>query len=252
MQWNIEEDKQNRSELGRNRLTLMITRIKVTAALIVLWLSDRFLWIRFAAARRFSSPGKSVVTLALIAAIAVPAVCFMHERSIRIAQESQLRYLAATVISENSALKNTLRDLFTERMQLRSLLLDAGYQVETPRELHIKVVATGYSSSPFETDTTPFITASNTTTRPGIIALSRDLLKPYTPDAPFAFGDRVWLDGFGEFIVEDSMHHRWERSADIWFPSRNQALHFGRRELYLSRINNNQDLLGRNALDQAN
>lgn len=252
MQWNISEDEENRSLFSRNKTALLLTRVRVSLALSAMSISDLLAAVRSSAARRFSTPRKSLITSIVIAAVLTPSLLFLHERSLRIAQQSQLRYIATTVSSQNSALQATLHDLFSERVQLRSLLLDAGYQVETPRELHIKVAATGYSSSPLETDTTPYITASNTPTRPGIIALSRDLLQPYTPNAPFAFGDRVWLDGVGEFIVEDSMNGRWERSADIWFPSRRQAIHFGRRDLYLSKIDNAQVLLGMNALDDAN
>jgi hypothetical protein len=68
------------------------------------------------------------------------------------------------------------------------------------------------------------------------LALSRDLLKRYTPGAPFDFGDRVHVSGLGEFIVEDSMNQRWNNRIDIWFPSRLQALHFGVKEVYLRTI----------------
>jgi 3D (Asp-Asp-Asp) domain-containing protein len=98
------------------------------------------------------------------------------------------------------------------------------------------VIATGYSSSIYETDSTPFITASNTRTREGILALSRDLLKRYTPGAPFDFGDRVHVPGLGEFIVEDSMNSRWNNRIDIWFPSRLEAVRFGVKEVYLRTI----------------
>lgn len=250
MQWNSTEESVPR--FNRNRVTLIATRIRISATLGAYTLVDGTAGLGRTVARRFTTWRKSLVTGLVIGAIITPSLLFLHERSLRVSQESQLHYLAATVESENAALKNTLQDLIAERVYFRSLLLDAGYQVKTPRELHIKVTTTGYSSSILETDDTPYTTAANTTTRPGIIALSRDLLKPYTPDAPFSFGDRVWLDGLGEFVVEDSMNRRWQRSADIWFPSRHQAIDFGRRELYLSKINRQRGLLGMNALDEAN
>jgi 3D (Asp-Asp-Asp) domain-containing protein len=86
-----------------------------------------------------------------------------------------------------------------------------------------------YTSRACETDDTPFITAANTATRPGVLALSRDLLKRYTPGAPFDFGDIVHINGMGDFVVEDSMNGRWQRRADIWFESVADARHFGRR-----------------------
>lgn len=220
-----------------NRVKLALNRLKVSALFLAYVPHELLSNLRVLTLSKLSSPRRRAVAALLMLTIAVPTTLFLKERSLRTTKEAELRYLSASVLSENYALRNTLRDLFFERVQLRSLLLDAGFQVRTPQELHIKVVATGYSSTTSETDSTPHVTASNTPTRLGIIALSRDLLKPYTSDAPFSFGDRVWLDGLGEFVVEDSMNHRWRRRADIWFPSQEDAIQFGNRELYLSRIN---------------
>jgi 3D (Asp-Asp-Asp) domain-containing protein len=86
-----------------------------------------------------------------------------------------------------------------------------------------------------ETDTTPFITAANTSTRLGVLAVSRDLLSEYTPGAPFSFGDRAHISGLGDFLVEDVMSARWTNRIDVWFPTREQAVRFGLREVVLSR-----------------
>jgi hypothetical protein len=74
-----------------------------------------------------------------------------------------------------------------------------------PRRLfRIPVTVTGYSSTSDQTDTTPFITASNTRVRTGVIALSRDLLREFTPGAPFGYGDRVEIEGVGVFTGSPS------------------------------------------------
>ena len=80
------------------------------------------------------------------------------------------------------------------------------------------------------------ITASNTRVRSGIIALSRDLLKRYNPDAPFHWGDWVYIEGVGEFIVEDTMNARYTLHADIWFPDRKIAANWGVRNLKLTAV----------------
>lgn len=98
------------------------------------------------------------------------------------------------------------------------------------------VTVTGYSSTRDQCDDTPFTTAANTRVRDGIVALSRDLLRRYNPDAPFTWGDRVHIEGVGEFIVEDSMNARYRQRADIWFPDRPSAAAWGVQELVLSRI----------------
>lgn len=101
---------------------------------------------------------------------------------------------------------------------------------KTPgREVAVAVSVSAYTSRLCETDDTPFITAANTSTRPGVLALSRDLLKRYTPGAPFDFGDVVHINDLGDFVVEDAMASRWQRRADIWFESVDDARVFGRR-----------------------
>ena len=100
------------------------------------------------------------------------------------------------------------------------------------------IVVTGYTSSVRETDSTPFITASMTRVRPGCLALSRDLLRTFTPEAPFDFGDWVVIPGVGIFIVEDTMNARWRNRADIWFNRRRDAVHWGRRQALIARLPN--------------
>jgi 3D (Asp-Asp-Asp) domain-containing protein len=102
------------------------------------------------------------------------------------------------------------------------------------REIAVSVVVSGYTSRICETDSTPFITAANTPTRRGVLALSRDLVRQYTPGAPFAFGDVVHIHGIGDFVVEDVMNERYQRHADIWFESLAQAREFGRRRAVLT------------------
>ncbi|GEM_PF-958029 len=191
-----------------------------------------------------SSPKRALALVILAAAVLGPGLLFLSEHANRLERESELKYVRTAVSAENYALKSAVGELLAERSQLHGLLLDAGYKVYSDGELRIKVTTTGYSSSPIETDDTPFITAANTATRNGIIALSRDLLQTYTPDAPFRFGDCVMIQGLGEFVVEDSMHGRWRKRADIWFPSRTQALQFGKKELTLSKPIAEAPLLG--------
>ena len=97
------------------------------------------------------------------------------------------------------------------------------------------VLATGYSSSPEETDDSPTITADNRTVQYGLVALSRDLLREFTPGAPFGFGDDVEIRGVGRFIVADTMSPRLHGRVDIWFPTREEAIAWGVRRVQLSR-----------------
>ena len=100
----------------------------------------------------------------------------------------------------------------------------------------LPVVVTGYASCEATTDSTPTLTATMTQVRPGCIALSRDLLRTFTPGAPFDFGDCVVIPTVGVFSVEDTMHERWTNRADIWFADAQHALRWGRREALIARL----------------
>ncbi|WP_339096973.1 3D domain-containing protein [Deinococcus sp. VB343] len=97
----------------------------------------------------------------------------------------------------------------------------------TGRSMVVK--ATAYNSLANQTDSTPHITATGTRTRPGVIALSRDLLRA------FPYGTRVTLQDLSGrynfsgrvFVVEDTMHVRKTNQVDIWMPTYNEAIRFG-------------------------
>jgi 3D (Asp-Asp-Asp) domain-containing protein len=84
-------------------------------------------------------------------------------------------------------------------------------------------IVTAYTSTPDQTDSTPFITANGTYVHDGIIAAN--WLK---------FGTRVRIpDMFGDkvFIVADRMNPRFDDRADIWMNDRQDAMNFGLRRL---------------------
>ena len=83
----------------------------------------------------------------------------------------------------------------------------------------VRVMVTGYSSTPDQTDSSPFITASGTYVRDGIVA-ANFLPIGKAIKIPKLFGDKV-------FIVEDRMNRRYWYSVDIWFSSRDLAKTFG-------------------------
>ena len=92
-------------------------------------------------------------------------------------------------------------------------------------------VITAYSSCPTETDSTPFITASQKQVGDGIIACPRDI----------PFGSKVVVNG-KTYICEDRMSERYDCSPglektcieerfDIWFPDKISAINFGKKTL---------------------
>ncbi len=89
-----------------------------------------------------------------------------------------------------------------------------------------QAILTAYTSRPEETDDTPFITASGTRTRKGIVANN---FLPFGTriKIPEIYGDKI-------FVVEDRMH--WRKSnnhVDIWFSCLAKARKFGIKEGYI-------------------
>lgn len=85
--------------------------------------------------------------------------------------------------------------------------------------LHMRVTA--YSSTPDQTDSTPFTTASGKSVADGIIA-SNILPFGTKVQIPAFFGNKI-------FTVEDRMSKRIKNTIDIWMPTRAKAIIFGSR-----------------------
>jgi 3D (Asp-Asp-Asp) domain-containing protein len=92
--------------------------------------------------------------------------------------------------------------------------------------LRISAIVTAYSSTPWETDGDPYITASGKIVRDGIVANN---LLPFGTKIkiPEIFGDKI-------FVVEDRMS--WEKGNyqfDVWFEDYFEALNFGAKKTYV-------------------
>ena len=103
------------------------------------------------------------------------------------------------------------------------LLLPLKSQTAEPVKITpLPAIVSAYTSDPAETDSTPDITASGTSTRNGIIACPRK----------HPFGRIVWIDGTF-YQCEDRMNSRYEgkdkEHFDIWMGDKRSALAWGRR-----------------------
>jgi len=86
-----------------------------------------------------------------------------------------------------------------------------------------KITVTAYSSTPDQTDDSPFITASGAWVYDGIVASN---FLPFGTKVRFPelFRDKI-------FTVDDKMHERFaDTRVDIWFPDRESAKEFGVKE----------------------
>ncbi len=104
-----------------------------------------------------------------------------------------------------------------------AIVQEAPQLLAKPRVAEIREVrtmyVTAYSSTPEETDDTPFITASGITVHDGIVATNELPLKTKIR-IPALYGDKI-------FIVEDRMNERMKNKVDIWMATKEQAIKFG-------------------------
>jgi len=80
-------------------------------------------------------------------------------------------------------------------------------------------IITAYSSTVWQTDSSPFITAAGTVVREGVVAANT-----------LPFGTKIMMpDLFGDkiFTVEDRMAPKNYHKIDVWFPSTYNARWFG-------------------------
>jgi 3D (Asp-Asp-Asp) domain-containing protein len=113
-------------------------------------------------------------------------------------------------------------------MAEQNTLLPTNSQSENKK---MEVIATAYSSTVWETDDTPFITASGETVKDGVIANN---LLPFSTKVkiPELYGDKI-------FVVEDRMHYlKSPYQIDLWFPSHDEATDFGVKKTYIEVLDN--------------
>ncbi|MBI5071529.1 3D domain-containing protein [Candidatus Falkowbacteria bacterium] len=87
----------------------------------------------------------------------------------------------------------------------------------------IYVTVTAYSSTPDQTDNSPFVTANGTWVHDGTLAANF-----------LRFGTKVRLPDFSGdkvYVVEDRMNQRYSYRADIWMETREAAKQFGVKTL---------------------
>jgi len=130
-------------------------------------------------------------------------------------------FAALGVFSEPQNVQGSLEYRGSELLTVQENSLLPSSPLPAPKVAQtVKVIITAYSSTPAETDDTPFITAAGTAVRDGIIANN---LLPFGTKIriPELYGDKV-------FTVEDRMSSKkGYYHFDIWFPSKDEAKAFG-------------------------
>lgn len=104
-------------------------------------------------------------------------------------------------------------------------IMAAGGVAEGKTLLQGTVSMTSYSSTVGQTDSTPFITATGTRVRPGVVAVSRNLTRYYGKRLQIV---RTYGSGCGAnsvlakgriYRIEDTMNARFYNKIDIWVSS---------------------------------
>ena len=114
--------------------------------------------------------------------------------------------------------------IFSQESFLVALSNPANPPLKVVRTMN--TIITAYSSTPGQTDDTPFTTASNKTVKDGIVA-NNSLPFGTQIRIPELYGEKV-------FVVEDRMSRRKsDYHFDIWFPEYEQALVFGAERTYV-------------------
>lgn len=120
---------------------------------------------------------------------------------------------------------NSLVQTNTVAVRTNFNILGDNYKYKT-----LEVLATGYSSTVDQTDSSPFITASGKNVGDGILAAN---FLPFGTriKIPEVFGDKL-------FVVEDRMNSRYngKNIIDVWFSERQTALEFGSKVLKIEVI----------------
>ena len=130
------------------------------------------------------------------------------------------RYIDIQKLNANISTDWLFTSVANKSAETKANLAEAVEEKDTMQIVKTYVVrATAYSSTPDQTDDSPFITASNTYVRDGIIAAN---FLPFGTQVriPDIYGDKV-------FVVEDRMNKRYWHNIDIWFADRTTAKQFG-------------------------
>jgi len=126
--------------------------------------------------------------------------------------------LLAAFLMANIQVKPALGDWPPDQKGQAANTVKAVKEVEKPVKT-MQIVVTAYSSTVDQTDDSPFITASNTLVRDGIVASN---LLP--------FGTKIRFPELNPkkiYVVEDRLAPKNSHKIDIWFPSTDLAVDFG-------------------------
>jgi len=126
--------------------------------------------------------------------------------------------------TNQATLKQTIQ---TPKFSVLTSIADDSEKLDI-KEIRESVIVTAYSSTIDQCDNSPFVTASGSRVRDGIVAAN------WLP-----FGTKIRLPEFSGdkiYVVEDRMAKKNSHKVDIWMESREAALQFGVKRLTIEII----------------
>ena len=168
--------------------------------------------------KRFCQKARIIALIALFFALPLNVIAEDHQ----LADEFNNSFFPSTNEENENLLASVQENALMELNNPETVKREEGTvlsQESANQELSFKkwVLATAYSSTVDQCDSSPFTTASGTHVHDGTIAAN--FLRFGTKVRfPALFGNKI-------FIVEDRM--KSNSKVDIWFPTRQEALQFG-------------------------
>ena len=180
--------------------------------------------------RRFTA----IVLLYNLSLINIAQAGFLDQLQSKFTGGDRDRDQEISTAEEENENKNLFERLYAWSLPREIDIEEPRIESEPEIKKEVKVVkiytvrATAYSSTPDQTDSTPFITASGARVRDGIIAAN---FLPFGTQIriPEIYGEKI-------FVVEDRMNKRYWHNVDIWFPERDLAKTFGSKRVIIEII----------------
>ena len=136
-----------------------------------------------------------------------------------------LSHFAAPLVVKAGIVKNVANSSQNDTIAPVKITFAGGLVKKDLPDKVVKAVITAYTSTPDQTDDTPFIAASGKMVHDGMIA-ANGLPFGAKIRIPSLYGDKI-------FVVEDRMNKRkLDTHIDIWFPTKDLAVNFGVKKNY--------------------
>lgn len=164
------------------------------------------------------SPSFSVIAVGLLLCMLLQTISPLSAHADTVARHPVRLEVEATEIDKAQSTWQRLTTVFRAWIGSRRPAI-----IKPPIGTKFTVSGTAYASSPYQTDSTPCITAVGTRVRPGVVASN------FLP-----FGTILEIKD-SLYIVEDRMNPRYTTNAlDIWHESTSAALDFGRQKFIIT------------------